>query len=121
MGTFCVSAFANNADEPQLTLDFNKRYTDISEYDDVNDPYLDFGAEKREKEERRNIYAIILVVLLIISIIVFIVVLKRQPSVEELSGSLKQKPKIQKKEPSLKDEEKSDDGNDDYNQVSKEE
>ena len=87
MGSFCVFGVAANEDEPDLTLDFNKRYTNISEYDDVNDPYLDFAAEKEEKEQKRNIYAIILVVLLVIAIIIFIRTLKKTPALPEATNN----------------------------------
>ncbi len=107
MCSFSVIAFA---DEPDLTLDFNKRYTDISEYEDVNDPFLDFGAEKEAKEQKRNIYATILIVLLIIAIIIFIRTLKKTPALpENTKGNNKQnnyKDSELKEKTSLKDEEK---------------
>ncbi len=75
----CVPAIAANEEVPQLTLDFNKRYTDISEYEDVNDPYLDLDGNKEEKEKNRNIYVIILVVLLLIAVLVFVRALRKVP------------------------------------------
>lgn len=72
-------------DVPELTLDFNKRYTDISEYDEVNDPYLDLGKNAEEKEQKRNIYVAVLVVLLVIAIIVFVRAIRKVPESEEES------------------------------------
>lgn len=72
-----VALASNNS--PELTLDFNKRYTDISDYDDINDPYLNLEENRQEKEQKRNIYAAVLIVLLIIAIIVFIRAIRRVP------------------------------------------
>ncbi len=98
---------------PDLTLDFNKRYTDISEYEDLNDPYLDLGKNKEEKEQKRDIYVVVLVVLLIIAIVVFVRTLRRVPEgVEEPTAKKVRIPKssIEKPTatpaPTLADEEK---------------
>ncbi len=104
-----------SGDIPELTLDFNKRYTDISEYEDVNDPFLDFGEKKEEKEQKRNIYVVVLVVLLIIAIVVFIRAMRRVPDDMDEETTVKkvkipkssvEKPKATA-QPNLADEEKS--------------
>ena len=71
-------AFATE-EAPDLTLDFNKRYTDILEYEDVNDPFLDLGQNKEDKEQKRDIYVVVLVVLLVIAIVIFVATLRRVP------------------------------------------
>ncbi len=107
-------AFAGE-EAPDLTLNFNERYTDISEYEDINDPYLDLGQNKEDKEQKRDIYVVVLVVLLVISIIVFVRTLRRVPEgVEEEPVAKKvriPKSSIEKKPestsaPNLADEEK---------------
>ena len=104
----CVPVFAEESTDPLLTLDFNKRYTDISEYEDVNDPYLDFGVEKEKNEEKRDIYAIVLIVLLVIAIVVFIYTLRKNPTnIEKKVKDEKSDTAEKTDEPtSLKDEEK---------------
>lgn len=94
--SMCFPALAaKEEDLPQLTIDFNKRYTDISEYDDVNDPYLDLGEASEEKEQNRNIYVIVLVALLIIAIVVFVRALKKVP--DEKSFEDKEKRRLTEK------------------------
>lgn len=94
--------------EPDLTLDFNKRYTDILEYDEVSDPYLDTTKNSEEKQQKRDIYVVVLVVLLIIAIIVFVYTLRKVPAEKELER--KKKPELdssgKKQETTLADEEK---------------
>lgn len=100
---------------PDLTLDFNKRYTDISEYEDVNDPYLDLGKNKEDKEQKRDIYVVVLVVLLVVAIVIFVRALRRVPEDVEGEPAVKKvripKSSIEKKPestpaPNLADEEK---------------
>lgn len=78
--------------EPDLTLDFNKRYTDISEYEDVNDPYLDLGKNSEATEQKRNIYAVVLCICLVVAIAVFIYTLRKVP--DESSFEAKEKRKL---------------------------
>ena len=94
--------------EPDLTLDFNKRYTDISYFDEVNDPYLDLDKNSEAKQQKRNIYVVVLCVCLVAAIGVFIYTLRKVPSEDEMqAGSDKSllMPK-NKKEKTIKDEEK---------------
>ena len=74
------------AAEPDLTLDFNKRYTDISEVDEADEPYFDASSSSQEKEQKRNIYVIVLCICLVIAIVVFIYTLRKVPSEKELQG-----------------------------------
>ena len=101
--------------EPDLTIDFNKRYTDISYYDDVNDPYLDLDKNSEEKQQKRNIYVVVLSVCLVAAIGVFIYTLRKVPDEDTFEKNEKKKIRgtssentadSSSKEKSLKDEEK---------------
>ncbi len=109
------SASVTVSAEPDLTIDFNKRYTDISDYEDVNDPYLDLDKNAEEKEQKRNVYVIVLSVCLVVAVGVFIYTLRKVP--DEETFEKKEKSKLNEarlqnrtddslKEKSLKDEEK---------------
>ena len=82
-----VTAYA----EVDLTLDFNKRYTDILEYDEVNDPLLDLAENAKAKEQKRNTYAIVLVVCLVIAVAVFIYTLRKVPDEKTFEQEEKKK------------------------------
>lgn len=101
--------------EPDLTIDFNKRYTDISYYDEVNDPYLDSDKNSEEKQQKRNIYVVVLSVCLVAAIGVFIYTLRKVPDEDTFEKNEKKKIRgtssentadASSKEKSLKDEEK---------------
>lgn len=102
--------------EPDLTIDFNKRYTDISEFEDVNDPYLDLDKNYEEKQQKRNIYAVVLGILLVVAVVIFVYTLRRVPDEATFEAKEKRKLKGGKSEDSsssgsdtaktLKDEEK---------------
>lgn len=70
--------------EPDLTLDFNKRYTDISEVGEIDDPFLETNKNSQEKEQKRNIYVIILSVCLVVAIGVFVYTLRKVPDEKSL-------------------------------------
>ncbi len=77
--------------EADLTLDFNNRYTDILEYDEVDDPLLDLAANAKEKEQKRNVYAIVLVICLVIAVAVFIYTLRKVPDEKTFEKEEKKK------------------------------
>ncbi len=78
----CAPVCFAEGDEIELTIDVNKRYTDISMIED--DPYLSEDSQTKKEEQNRNTYIIILVILLIISICVLIFTLKKVPSEKEI-------------------------------------
>ncbi len=100
--------------EPDLTIDFNKRYTDISEFEDVDDPYLDLDKQAESRAQKRNVYAIVLIVCLVVAIVVFVYTLRKVPN--EAAFEAKEKKKLRGVEhkdekasedaTSIKDEEK---------------
>ncbi len=109
LGVFVPVAYAEE-DDIELTIDVNKRYTDISYYDEVSDPLLDLGAEREAKENRRNIYIAILVILLVVAIVVFVFTIRRVPDEQETLASAPPVTKIKvhkkREETKIKDEEK---------------
>ncbi len=80
--SICAPVCFAEGDELELTIDVNKRYTDISMIED--DPFLSQESQAKKEEQNRNTYIIILVVLLIISICVLIFTLKKVPSEKEI-------------------------------------
>ena len=104
---FCSSVSVSA--EPDLTLDFNKRYTDISEFDEVNDPYLDLDRNSEAKQQKRNVYVAVLSVCLVAAIGVFIYTLRKVPSEAEMQADTDKRllKKKLKKEKNTEDEDKS--------------
>ena len=86
-----LSAAISVSAEVDLTLDFNKRYTDIYEHDEIDDPYLDTQRNSREAQQKRNIYVVVLLILLIIAIAVFVYTLKKVPTEEQLTEKNKER------------------------------
>lgn len=74
---------ATDGDELELTIDVNRRYTNISEMDE-NEPFLSKSEETQQKERNKKVYIAVLVTLLIISIGILIYTLKKVPSEKEI-------------------------------------
>ncbi len=75
-------AVQGGGDEIELTLDVNKRYTDIQEIED--DPLLSQGSNTEKKQQNKTIYITVLIVLLLISIVILVVTLKKVPTEKEI-------------------------------------
>ncbi len=82
-----VACAATEQAELEITIDVNKRYTDILYPEEVNDPLLELDSNKKEMENKRNIYVTVLVVLLVIAIGILIYTLKKAPSEDSLKAS----------------------------------
>ena len=85
--SMAVTAYA----EPDLTIDFNKRYTDILEYDEVNDPLLNLEENAQAKEQKRNVYVVVLVACLVVAVVVFIYTLRKVPDEKTFEKEEKKK------------------------------
>ncbi len=80
--TVCAPACFAEELEFELTIDVNKRYTDISMMED--DPYLSQGSQAEKDEQNKTLYIIILLVLLVISVCVLVFTLKKVPTEKEI-------------------------------------
>ncbi len=76
--------FATGGDgvELELTIDVNKRYTNIQDIED--DPLLSQSSQKQKEKENKTTYIIILLLLLIVSVIILVVTLKKVPTEKEI-------------------------------------
>ncbi len=99
--------------EVELTLNPNKRYTDIFYPDEVNDPLLDLDEDLEERENKRDGYVAVLVVLLVVALGVLVYTLRKAPDEDKLKKiDDEQTPKTKiivtkkKKETSIEEEEK---------------
>lgn len=83
----CPVALAVEEGELELTLDVNKRYTDISD-EAVSDNLFLYGEqEEKEKDAKRNTYIAILSVALVIAVVILVISLKRVPKEDEIDIS----------------------------------
>ena len=74
------------AEEIEITLDVNKRYTNISEMDE-DDPFMSKTDETLRKERNKKVYVTVLVTLLIIAVGVLIYTLKKVPSEKQIEAA----------------------------------
>lgn len=89
--SFSTVAFAAEKTETLNVVEFENRYTDISEFEDLNNPYLEAAKENDKSDEKRMVYIIVLVVLLIIAVGVFIYTLRKVPDEETFEKNEKEK------------------------------
>ena len=89
--SFAVVGFAAKETETLNVIDFENRYTDISELDDLNNPYLDAAKDYEGTDAKRTVYIVVLVVLLIVAIGVFVYTLRKVPAEETFQRNEKEK------------------------------
>ena len=87
--TMCTPvAFAEAEEgELELTIDVNKRYTDIAEEAESDNLFLYGEKEEEEKNVKRNTYVAVLSVALVIAIIILVITLRRVPKEEDIDVS----------------------------------
>ncbi len=78
---------AEEQGEFELTLDVNKRYTDISEEASGENLFLYGEKEEAEKNTKRNTYIAVLAVALVIAVVVLVLTLKRVPKEDDIDVS----------------------------------
>ena len=84
--------------ELELTIDVNKRYTDISEEAENDNLFLYGKKEKEEKDAKRNTYIAVLSVALVVAVVILAISLKRVPKEEDIDVSGTEKKTKNKKE-----------------------
>ena len=78
---------ADEEGEIELTLDVNKRYTDISD-EAVSDNLFLYGEqEEKEKDTKRNTYIVILSAALVVAVVILVISLKKVPKEDEIDIS----------------------------------
>lgn len=98
--TMCTPiAFAEAEEgELELTIDVNKRYTDISEEAESDNLFLYGEKEEETKNAKRNTYIAVLSVALVVAVIILVVSLKRVPKEEDIDVSGAEEKNKNKKE-----------------------
>ncbi len=98
--TMCTPvAFAEAEEgELELTIDVNKRYTDISDVAESDNLFLYGEKEEEEKNTKRNTYIAVLSVALVVSVIILVISLKRVPKEEDIDVSGTEEKNKNKKE-----------------------
>ncbi len=91
VSAFSVTALAEEAQAPAITINVEERYTDISYMDEVNDPLLEAQRESRTQAGKKTLYIVILVVLLVVAIIILVYNLRKVPAESEISKNDKEK------------------------------
>ena len=93
----CPLALAADEGELELTLDVNKRYTDISEEAESDNLFLYGEQAEKEKNTKRNTYIAILSVALVVAVVILVVTLKKVPKEDDIDVSgIEEKSKIKK-------------------------
>lgn len=83
----CPLALAADEGELELTLDVNKRYTDISDEAESDNLFLYGEQEQKEKDTKRNTYIGVLSVALIIAVVILVITLKKVPKEDDIDVS----------------------------------
>jgi hypothetical protein len=73
------------AEDIEITLNVNERYTNISEMDE-DDPFMSKTEETLQKERSKKIYITALVTLLVVAIGVLIYTLNKVPSEKQIEA-----------------------------------
>ncbi len=73
--------------ELELTIDVNKRYTDIAEEAESDNLFLYGEKAEEEKNAKRNTYIAVLSVALVIAVVILVLTLKRVPKEEDIDVS----------------------------------
>ncbi len=87
--TMCVPVAFAEADEGELelTIDVNRRYTDIAEEAESDNLFLYGEKAEEEKNSKRNTYIAVLSVALVIAVVILVLTLKRVPKEEDIDVS----------------------------------
>ena len=97
--TMCSSVVvAAEEGEMELTIDVNRRYTDIAEQAENDNLFLYGEKEEEEKNTKRNTYIAVLSVALVVSVIILVISLKRVPKEDDIDVSGAEEKNKNKKE-----------------------